>query len=61
MNSRRFMASSSFDHLVGAQQDPSRQLDADRSGGLEVDQNSNFVACSTGKSPAFAPLGILAT
>ena len=27
----------SFDHLVGAQQDRCRQLDADRLGGLEID------------------------
>src|SRR5262245_16024238 len=30
--------SCSFDHLVGAQQDRGRQLDANRLGGLEVDQ-----------------------
>jgi hypothetical protein len=30
MNSRRFMASSSFDHLVGAQQQGSGQFDAER-------------------------------
>src|SRR5262252_8283451 len=32
----------SFNHLVGAQQDPSWQLDSDRSCGLEVDDKLEF-------------------
>src|SRR4030095_14785538 len=32
----------SFDHLVSAQQDPSRQLDSNRFGGLEVDDELKF-------------------
>ena len=31
-----------FDHLIGAQQDRGRQLDADRLGGFEVDHHLKF-------------------
>jgi len=31
-----------LDHLVGAQQDRCRQLDADRLGGLEIDDQLEF-------------------
>ena len=37
VSSSRTAASRSFDHLVGAQQERRRQLDADRFGGLEID------------------------
>jgi hypothetical protein len=37
-----------------------RHFHTDGLGGLQVDTNSNFEACSTGRSAVFAPLKILA-
>ena len=36
-------------------------VEAERLGGLEVDDQLEFVGCSTGKSAGFAPLSILST
>jgi hypothetical protein len=52
---------SSFDHLVGADQQRSRKLDAERLGALEVDDASNFKAHSIGRSAGAVPFRILST
>jgi hypothetical protein len=44
-----------FYHLIGAQPDRWRHLKAERLGGLEVDDISNFVGNYTGRSPGFSP------
>jgi hypothetical protein len=46
-----------FDHLVGADEQRLGHFDAERLGGLRFATNSNWVGCSTGRSPGFAPQG----
>jgi hypothetical protein len=49
-----------FDHLIGATLNRLRRGNAERLGGLEVDDHSNFVGSVTGNSPGLAPLRIRA-
>jgi hypothetical protein len=51
----------SANHLVGLVEQKRRDVDAERVGGLEVDDELNFVGCSTGSSPGFSPFKILST
>jgi hypothetical protein len=51
----------SLDHLVGADHDGWRNGDAERFGGLELDDHLKLVDCSTGRSAGRAPFKILST
>jgi len=46
-----------LDHFVGADEQRLGHFDAERLGGLRFATNSNWVGCSTGRSPGFAPQG----
>jgi hypothetical protein len=48
-----------FDDLVRLRRQIRRHLDAERLGGLEVDDELKFAGLHTGKSPGFSPLRIL--
>ena len=48
----------SFNHLVGDDQERQRNVDAERLGGLEVDDQLEFRRLLTGKSAGFSPLRI---
>jgi hypothetical protein len=54
-------ACSSFNHLVGAQQERLRNGQAECLGGREIDDEIEFGGCSTGRSPGLAPRRILST
>jgi hypothetical protein len=45
-----------FDHLVGTELDPRRQFDADRLGGLEVEDQFEFYGLLNGKIEGFRPV-----
>jgi hypothetical protein len=48
----------SFDHLVSAGKQRLRDREAERHGGLEIDDQLNLVGCWTGKSATFSPFSI---
>jgi hypothetical protein len=51
----------SLDHLIRPRQQRGWDGEAEGLGGLEVDDQFNFVACPTGRSAGLAPLRILST
>ena len=48
--------SSSFDHLVGDGEQRRGHLDAEHMGGVDVNEQLELVACTTGKSAGLSPL-----
>ena len=51
----------SLDDVIGSEQQRLRDGETDLLGRLEIDEDSNFVGCSTGISPGLAPFRILST
>jgi hypothetical protein len=47
-----------FDHLIGAAKQRQRESEAERLGGLQVDDELNFVDSWIGRSAGFSPLRI---
>jgi hypothetical protein len=48
-----------FDHLVGTREQRGRNLNANRLGGLEVDDQLDFVGAWTGRSADFSHSAVL--
>ena len=49
------VASSLFDHLVGEREQLRRRVEAERLGGLEIDEEFILGGCWTGRSLAYRP------
>jgi hypothetical protein len=46
-----------YSHFVGKDVQLERDVEVERVGGLEIDDEPNLVGCITGRSPGFSPSG----